>query len=215
MRKYIWGVLFFSIVLSVNAQTEKEDTNFNPTAKEKFLIGASSNFNFGFNNTTFRTDSTSVDIGDGFNLSLSISGGLFIVDNLAVGTGLSLGFLNADSASSESDQFMFALEPFVRYYFLKGKVRPFIEGNIGFGGASGDITFTTQVDDIIQENENDIDLNFFNYGFSGGATFFLTDSFAIDLAIAYRRSRITDENANDFRTISSNIGLVAGFRFFL
>jgi len=215
MKKHIWGFLFFSVLLSANAQTEKEDTDFSPTAKGKFLIGASSNFNLGFNDTNFRTDGTSRDVGDGFNLNLSVAAGLFIIDNLVVGTGLSLDFLNSDSGSLESDQFAISLEPFVRYYFLKGKVKPFIEGIIGFGGASGDITFINQVDGITQEMENDIDLNFFNYGFSGGAAFFLTDTFSLDLVIAYRRSRVTDENANDLRTISSNIGLVAGFRFFL
>jgi hypothetical protein len=78
-----------------------------------------------------------------------------------------------------------------------GRLRPFINGDVGVGHISADITSTVAGIDISRDVEEAADLgtaNKFLLGLGGGATLGLTD--AVGLDIGYRFNRIfTDDPA--------------------
>ncbi|MEP0266783.1 outer membrane beta-barrel protein [Dokdonia sp.] len=192
------------------SQTEEEEPI--PTAKGNFVIGGSSSFNF--SSSTPKTKSDSGDFPDTETRNTSFSFmpnfGYFVIDNLAIGGGISFtsNKTKSDAFDFESTNTAFVFSPFVRYYFTEGNVKPFLQGTVGAGFSN------TKVDDDFGEDE--FKNSVFNYGFEGGVAFFLGNSASIDLGVGYRSSSVKprDDNDNNVRFVTNGFGFNAGFNIF-
>jgi outer membrane protein len=192
------------------SQTDQETPM--PTAKGNFLIGGSSSFNFSSSKPKTKSDSGGTrDTGvKESSFSFTPSGGYFVVDNLAVGAGISFNSSKTtlDDTDFESTSTSFVFSPFARYYFTEGNIKPFLQGTVGFGSAN------FKSDDGFGESESKFSV--FDYGFDGGVAFFIGNRASIDVGVGYSSSsfKAKENNDNNVRSINSGIGFNAGFNIF-
>ena len=119
------------------------------TDQGKFLVGVSSTLSLagtgsslmslGFSTMKYKSDSDDFEERDpdketSFNLLPKV--GYFVIDNLAVGLDIGIGYSNTKSGESgyKYETTMFSVGPFIRYYFQTKSVLPFIEADASFGG---------------------------------------------------------------------------------
>lgn len=70
-----------------------------------------------------------------FSINLNPNFGYFVAKNFMLGFQLSIGISSTNNSSTGgANQFLLssAFSPMTRYYFLKGKVRPFLHGQFGY-----------------------------------------------------------------------------------
>ncbi|GGG13348.1 hypothetical protein GCM10011344_12530 [Dokdonia pacifica] len=194
-----------------------DDTSIPPTTKGNFIVGGSSSFNFSSESLKVKSDNIDdIDLGTNTFFSIAPSTGYFVIDNLAVGAevAFSTGKFKSDDSDLESKSTSIIASPFVRYYFGKTKIKPFLEGSIGFGSLKAESENVIIGDDII--NSTETRRSIFAYGFNGGVAFFLNDFVSVDLGIGYisTSSKDKDDNESNFRNINNTITFNAGFNVF-
>lgn len=153
MKKIIVSLLFLFILFSANAQTEKGD----------WMIGGYFRLNTSDNNTEF---------------SLTPNGGLFIINNLAVGGNVTISYSKNGTRKSTD----FGIGPFLRYYFTTARFRPILQGSLSF------LTEKTKVNNVSSTN------NGINYFLGGGAAIFISDQVSIDGLLGYYHSKVDGFN---------------------
>ncbi|MBC3758630.1 outer membrane beta-barrel protein [Hyunsoonleella sp. SJ7] len=202
------AVLIIVLLFTVSA--------FCQTEKGNFIVGGSSNFSFTSSKSKIKTNSQDLDGPQATNVSFGPAGGFFVINNLALGLQAPISFekstedLNG-SGSVEVKSTSFAVSPFVRYYFSKSSIKPFLQGTIGLG----------RVKSQFESNGNGFSnseskSNLFLYGFDGGVAIFINESISINLGVGYLSSSSKpDESSNDLKFVTNIIGLSAGINVFI
>lgn len=210
MKKFKILCFILLITFSTHAQTEKG----------RFLVGAGTNVGIsepsGMMNLSFSKQKTFIDDDlssqtNYNNVFIAPKAGYFIVDNLAVGLDMALGWGRGTTSiiglSSDSDlrNSLFGIGPFVRYYIPSGKVLPFAEVNTFFGNRN--IEFTGAFATESQQT-------FTNIGGGLGLAFLLGKRSSIDLLLNYNVDRINLES-EDYIDRGNTLGIKIGFTMFL
>jgi hypothetical protein len=152
-------------------------------------------------NASYSSETLSSDLGDKQNYrTTDIQGnaGYFIADKFAVGIRPDIYFSKAEVRPTTIRSKIFAIGPFLRYYFLPEEqtVNLFIDGSYSFGRSSvtGQKGYSTN-----------------QYSVAAGSSFFLNSSVALELMIGYRQTNSdTDINSKNKRV---RVGI--GFQFHL
>lgn len=128
-------------------------------------------------------------------LSLSPSGGYFLMDNFQI--GVSPSFSSVSSGGSSFTSFNLFLSP--TYYFsTSSKMFPYVEGSIGYSSASS----------------GGSSLSGISYGFGGGAKFSFGESSLINVGLSYMLYTLNPSGA-DKRYGSNVLALSAGYTIWI
>ena len=209
MKSTLLIFTFLLASISLNAQTQKGNWTF----------GGSAGFNFNSTNSKFKTDNFESDPDTNTQLSFLPSAGYFVIDNLAVGLQVQIANFKSESTfdagggdtfESEFTTKSTSINPFVRYYFGSNSIRPYVQGQLGFGGS-------TLKSETSGSNDDESKNSLFLYGGFGGVAFFINEHVSIDVGINYTSTRLKDKDdpRDDVRTVSNTFGFGAGFNIFL
>lgn len=161
-------------------------TTFSQTEKRKFLIGGTTNFG-----SSYLTEGDKGFTTTTSNFTFSSNAGYTIMEDLFV--GLNVQFLSSDYKikflNAESNTTQITFSPFMKYYFLKDKFRPFALIRYGFG--------TSKYNDIDSsgEFESNSDLTKLNLG--GGISYFFTNYFSLEFEAFYQKDTSSSTIQND------------------
>jgi len=183
-------------------------TVFSQTDQGNILIGGSSNLglNFGSFKTEINGSQTQgTQKVTNFNISPRI--GYFVIDNLVVGISLPFSSSTNKLNNSKSTENSIFISPFTRYYFTESNIKPFLQGQVGFGSSKN--KFESDFSDFESTS------NLFNYEILGGVAIFINDYISFDLGINYINSTSKFKNDNDTKNISSQFGFRAGISIIL
>lgn len=197
MKKIYFIILFvLSGLLVMNAQT----------TKGKFMIGGSSGLDFIAKTEKYKTDHGDGTRGKGLQISIDPQAGWFIMDNLAAGLILEVSYesYKENGAEHRSSETYFVLAPFARYYLGTAKIRPFAEASVGLGPKVNKYP----VLDHVEKDETLL----FAFQLKGGAAFFMSDNFSLDMSLGYRY--LSDRYDADYRDVNSDFMIQAGFTIF-
>ncbi len=157
------------------------------------------------------------------NFSLSDALGIFVIDKLAIGPGLTFFLENWHSINSDETtktnifSYGFLFSPFARYYFAQsGKLAFFAQLSVAIGYGQ-DIYKTDHLGDITK-----MTINSLKYGGSAGVglAYFFNDNIALETMLAYN---ILADDVNDktdldnfkHSSITHTIGINVGLSFYL
>lgn len=141
--------------------------------------------------------------------SLTPSAGVFVADNLLLGSSLPLLYNRSNSKNGSGETInrtiSYGLAPYVRYYFAGSDAHRF------FGQVSGGFSRlnyyykSTLASPTVRRDNN----HSFNYGGALGYNYFLTPGAALEVIASYNR---VDSNTQQSR---GSLGISAGFAVFL
>ncbi len=157
----------------------------------------------GFTREKYKNEDGDIDKGDtGFGFNLLPRAGYFVIDNLAVGLDLIIGYQSSKDPD-DGDKYSsttLAIGPFARYYYPLEKCYPFVEANLGFG------TWREKGE------EWDDKEGMFLYGVGIGAAKPLGENVMIDGSFGYSSVSWKDEDNDKY--IYGSVGLRVGFTMF-
>ncbi len=179
MKKTVFSLLFLLSCVTGFAQTESGSWLLGGTAS----LGSLSSGGSSISQT---------------NLSLLPTVGYFVIDNLAIGASLPITYSSFGSSSSTS----VGIGPLGRYFFLPGKVKPFLQAQGGYVSTS------------ISNTGQSYSISGTTFGAGGGLAIFLTKSAALDLSLNYSSTSLTASGSSVSST-ASNFGLQVGFLVYL
>lgn len=203
----------FGSFLLANAQTEKENIKAekeNPKIKKgAILLGGSSSLDFTSLKFKLKTDTDSRDINKTTNIDFSPKIGFFVANNLAFGLELPIEYSSEKSESNDEKHTSssFAFAPFVRKYFGGSNIKPYLEGQIGFGFVESEFTIPTLFVGSAFTGESSG--NLFLYEIEGGIGIFFNEKVSLDLALGYAHSSIEFDD-DDTKTIVNGFGFGVG-----
>jgi opacity protein-like surface antigen len=158
---------------------------------------------FLFGTQKYKSKSADGTYGSGAQIGLTLGGGYFVINNLVIGLQIPLTYMHTkdDASKDKESTTSIIFEPSVRYYFLKGKFKPFVHGGVGYGIA-------TYKDDPSEGSSSTYKYSQFVWEIGGGCAFFVTNNVSIDLLLAYtsNTTKAKKDNPDDYRTITSGIG---------
>ncbi|AQS92779.1 hypothetical protein BXQ17_01300 [Polaribacter sp. BM10] len=197
------ALLFITfITISINAQTEKGS----------FMIGASSNLNFGSAKIWSENDGYNSGDTKATNFSIAPKVGYFIIDNFVIGTELGLSY-SKSSYENGSDSYKnnsFVFTPFLKNYFLKGEFKPFIEAKVSFGKNKSENNYYDAFDSYNYTDES----NIFGYEFGAGIAYFINDTISVEFSLKYNKTK-NDTTNGDYTYHVSSFNSSIGFGIFL
>jgi outer membrane protein len=162
-------------------------------------------------NSKWKSDDGSGTHGNTISLGFSPKIGLFIIDNLAIGVKIPIGFQfqkakNNDKNSSTS----IGISPFLKYYFGTSNIKPYLNGSVGFSSM-------TMRDNPVTGPSDKSTVGVFSYELGGGFGIFLNDKVSVDIGVGYNYTSYKDKenNSNNYRDIYSGIGLGIGISVLL
>lgn len=186
-------------------------TTYSQTEKGSFFVGAFSNLNAGIINYSIESDDfPTQDNGKNSYFSISPTAGFFVIDNLVLGTGLTLTFSSyEDGGSNETNNNSISVSPFAKYYFSQNEFKPFLNASYSFGKST--YTFNNS----FGNSESNSSINELSIG--GGIAYFINETFSLELGINYSKTsnKQKDNNPNNYRDIYSGITSSVGFSIFL
>tara|TARA_R110002126_G_scaffold277373_2_gene423199 strand:- start:4088 stop:4714 length:627 start_codon:yes stop_codon:yes gene_type:complete len=192
-------------------------TAYGQTEKGKFYVGANSNLNFSKSKTdiisTSGNNSQGISDTNKFSqLNINSEIGYFLLNNLT--TGLSISYTSTNP--EDSDKIIaYTVAPFAKYYFLKGRFKPFIRTSYGRGKIKDNFV-TTIVDNGLTGFVNKIDTDIKALNIGGGLAFFINTNFSLELILNYRQIKFISEFSNTRRAQTDTVfGTNLGFSFFL
>jgi len=194
---------------------------FSQTTEGRYYFGAKSSLNFSSLKGSYESNNYNSSSENILNLNLSPQAGYFFKDQLVFGLELPINFFNIGEKNYESNKsFSFIVAPFVKYYFLSEKIKPFIQLQYGLGehyhyNVSRYSVSPTSNFDVFQSTDTVITkLNRFmgTLGFS----YFINSNIGIELNINYTNNKeeYNDNNLgyDDYSTtvkgVTSSIGFV-------
>jgi outer membrane protein len=197
LKRILTVVIISLFTVSVGAQTEAG----------KFLIGGISNMSLTSTTLKAKDDDDSEIYGTQLSLSLTPQGGYFVIDGLAVGLGLQLQYTKTKPDEGDDEtQTGAVIQPLVRYYFGASKIKPYAQAGAGIGTVS-----IKYYDPFEDENVTDRS-TIYLYEVRGGVGIFLNETVALDLSLVYSWMAVKpkEDNENNYRDITSTIGMGAG-----
>lgn len=191
------------------SELEETEKGVPQTKKGNILLGGSSNLNFTSLKSKVKMDSDSRDLDTTTNIEFSPLVGFFVADDFALGFGLPITY--SSEKDDDDDKFTissFTFAPFVRKYFGTNNVKPYLQGQVGFGRVKSKYESSSY--------ENSDSLNLFLYGIDGGIGIFVNEKVSFDLALgyAYSSSKPKDSESRS-KFITSGIGIALGIVFVL
>lgn len=181
--------LFFLLFISTT-------TAFTQIKKGQYLLGGSANFESKKEeysiNPTYTTS----------NFIISPAFGYFIVDNMAGGLRLNLGFYNGKSDDLETHYITTTLSPFLRFYLLPAlkKVNAFIDVSY----IHNKTRFNTFSNQAHYEKAK-------GYSISAGPAIFLTEQVALEFTLGYKHTLSDNFDNTKSAVINSGLGLQIHF----
>ncbi len=158
---------------------------------------------FLFGTQKYKSKSADGTYGSGAQIGLTLGGGYFVINNLVIGLQIPLTYMHTkeDATKDKESTTSIIFEPSVRYYFLKGKFKPFVHGGVGYGTAK----YKYDPSDGSSSTDN---YSQFVWEIGGGGAFFVTNNVSLDLLLAYtsNTTKAKKDNPDDYRTITSGIG---------
>lgn len=188
-----------SFILSSYAQTDQWN----------ILIGGSSAMSLTSTSDKWKSDDDDGKIGKATQFAFSPMFGVFVINGLAVGVELQTGFQSYKYDDDfiydyDYNEFLLAAGPFVRYYLLSGKIKPY--GHLAIGGG---------IDIYSDDDPNDSDT--YSWGVTvwevgAGVGFFVNDHVSIDLGLLHTHQSIKakEDNPENFKSINNEFGLNVG-----
>lgn len=172
----------------------------------RYLVGGS--LGLSTYTRTLKDDNTSTKVSKGINFSLSPDAGYFIMDNLAVGAGLTLGVstgkgIGDDDSKGSSTTFL--ISPFVRYYLEQGI---FFQAQVDAGSRTSKYKQDGS-------NTTNTDTNgLFNWGLGAGYAYFLNDYVAVEPMVGFQMQ--TEKYSDpDYKDIDSGLFIRVAFQIYL
>lgn len=190
-------------------------TTYGQTEKGKIYIGANSNLNFSSSSSSFENKSINViqsaeNINKFSQFNINAEIGYFLIDNLTSGININFSRTNPDDSAAQD---IYTISPFVKYYFLNGKIKPFARISYGFGKIKDD-TFITGNESTFIANRVDTDINALNTG--AGLAYFLNNYFSIELIFNYSQTTYTSKTSSQTaKQVDSVFQSKIGFSIFL
>lgn len=197
----ITGFVVFCFVNCMYGQTESG----------KLLLGGQTKLSFVSFNSKWKTDEDEENAGKSSEFELSPQLGFFVANGLVFGVDL---LVNHSSEIDENDDkytsTSTALAPFLRYYFGSSIIRPYFQGEIGFGSVNMKYEPNIGYDDKSSAS-------MFLYEFGTGFGIFLNEKASLDIEIGYAFVSVKpkEDNDNNYRNISEGFGVGIGFVFIL
>jgi len=189
--------VFLGTAIKTNAQTEKGKT----------LIGGESKLEYSTYNASWETNNNSGSNGKTRNLDITPQIGRFIANNFAVGLEIPYSRSKEIDGDDSYTTYSLLVMPFMRYYFGKTKIKPYLHGAIGPGWGKSKSVFS-----IGPDYETSFHLTGYEAG--GGLGIFINEHVSLDLSLGYghNASKYTDSSNTDrkdiVKGIDANIGIV-------
>lgn len=201
---------------------------FAQTEKGKFIINQDLSMNFDVDDNEYDLkenidDDSVIKIKNRYAaFSLNPSVGYFLIDNLAVGLGAEFSYSRSrDNFSLLSfnkklvvNNYYYSFNPFVRYYFGKCKIKPFVGGQFKYGQRirngkySGDI-FPGDTEASLEYDKSTT--NFFGYQINPGLAYFVNDRIGVSLTLVYDYTKYSDNTIQQadscYDEFGANIGI--------
>lgn len=185
---------------------------FAQTEKGNFFLGVGSSISSSITNNYIKSDGSSkTKIGTSRYFSINPRIGYFIVDSFLVGAQLNLSYGSyEDSSNSTSKNTNLAIAPILRYYFLDGEFKPFLNAIYGIETSINEFT---EFDGSLSEFR----LRGSNLALGAGISYFFNKNISIELGLNYlrRTNKRVENNNDDTRNITSGVGSTIGFAIFL
>lgn len=183
------------------------------TNKGTIYIGAESNSLFSSNSSFIKLNDSDEKLNenDFINFNISPQIGYFIIDGLMIGAKIEYTYGNAKSDFSESSSNTILAGPTIRYYFLKSKIRPFVNGTYTYSFFKNEATIHTG-------NVNDLKQRIYNFDLGIGASFFFSKNISLDLVLNYSKNiskNLDNNNEVEFSRTTNKFISSLGFSIFL
>jgi len=173
--------------------------------KGSVLVGGNGSFNLGFMGDKTKNGSTTHKNYSETTFTINPQVGYFVVDNLAVGAGLTLSsYATKDtdtSVKTTSTDFLFS--PFARYYYHK------FYGQLEFDAGSNKYTYRTATN-----NESTSKSTVTGWSLAAGYALLLNDHVAIEPQIGYSVTS-TKPSGSDTKDIYGGLFIRAGIYVYL
>ncbi|MBX2900797.1 MAG: autotransporter domain-containing protein [Cyclobacteriaceae bacterium] len=161
------------------------------TGKGTVLLGGSSNLGFSSISSETKTSFGTYSNGKHTNFTISPQAGYFLIDNLAIGAQISLGFSKYKSPSGNvynesTTQVM--LTPFLRYYYQKF----YLQASAGFGSIKSKSDYSGEYKSKIS-----------SVGAALGYVILLSDQVGLEPQLGY--SVNTSKDLNDYKSTDSGL----------
>ena len=154
------GFVLMFFVLALQGQTEKGNV----------LLGGDTKLDI----TSQKMDVTDNAIRKSTFIELSPQIGFFVADGLAMGVELPISYSSNRLGNSKSSYTILAVSPFLRYYFGKSNIKPYLHGGAGIGM----LKFKSDLLSLFNGSET-----MFNYDIGGGLGIFLNDKVSLDIGV--------------------------------
>lgn len=200
-------ILFLCLNL-ISAQTEKGN----------FLVGISAPLNLtgdsqvGFVSQKRKGDGFETDPQKTFSITLAPRGGYFVIDGLAVGLDLNLGYAKITDDFFSGGEFSVTqvlVTPFARFYLPSGNVKPFFECTGGIGSSK------SKFDDDSFNSENTSNLFLLGAGFGIASQLGNKVTFDTSLGYSHLSEKDKEDNPANERLITNAVRLNLGFSIYL
>jgi len=168
MRKIVMTILLAVIFITVNAQTQKQD----------WIVGGRVDLNTGENST---------------HIGFSPSAGIFVIDNFAIGANFLIDYNKSGDVKATD----FGVGPFLRYYFLKGMVKPILHTSVNYLSSkykSPAFSTTNNGSNILA---------------AGGVALFINENVSVEILAGYSHTKYKDFDG------SGGFSLGIGFQVYL
>lgn len=171
-------------------------TAFGQTEKGKFILGGMSNLG-----SSYLTEGNSGYTTISSSFSIATNTGYAVMDNFFIGINIQYlkNRFKIKNFNSESTTKIFVVSPFLKYYFLTEKFRPFTVIRYGLGknkyhniDSSGDYSSTSDLTKI---------------SLGGGVSYFFTDYFSLEFEAVYQKDSTKYEySESNYDGFSTNLG---------
>lgn len=202
-------------------------SSFGQTEKGKFVLDQ--NISTGFiadkhDDKGFSYDGQEVvSKSTNFEIEFNPSVGYFIIDNLAIGSGINFNYSyskdddikGAVTQTNINKNYTYMLTPFAKYYIGETKLRPYVGAqlNVGWGVHKHEysrdpvLTYFPTSDDKTRAVSSVI-----GFQVNPGVSYFISDRVSLDLNVYYKYMKLSSENYKD--DDRDSIGARAGLSIF-
>ncbi len=174
---------------AVSAQTEKGT----------WMVSGKSEISFNSVNTKVKYDGTELGEDKTSTFTFSPSASYFVINNLAVGLGLS--YVHTKNEDVKSDTFV--AMPQATYFFdTPGNVKPYFEAGIGYAS------------NTMSDGDDEVKADGLAYGAGLGVAYFINPSVAFNLGLNYSGANLQYSEDSKVKTDISTLGVGAGVSVF-
>jgi len=179
---------------------------FSQTNEGRYYFGAKSSLNFSSLKGSYKSNNYSNTGANTLNLNLSPQAGYFFKDQLVFGLELPFNYYNIGEKSYDvNESLSFIIAPFVKYYFLGEKIKPFIQIQYGVGNHYyynvSRLYYELPPDNYFSNSETIITKLNHLMG-TVGVSYFINSNIGIELNINY------SNNKEEYNDDTSSIGFV-------